>query len=325
MTNEIRDLRVKWQNQKQALHKADYNHADEELARALYFADNTPIISNIFQQLRLTSEYQEFSAENWLNKRGDADVMGAGQTNLNFSLDDFERAAQCLKVLELAVARFNNRQDGLYTVGITTYGGSSSKLIVRIRSAIEVIFDPFFHYVDSELRSCETLVTPTDIMREVQSLVDSATSTRYPNTHKLLTDTYRQLFNLSATSTGESWNQVGYNCRHVLIQFASEIFDPSYVPEKNEQPKGDDAKEKLKWTVRYFLRLTNSGNRYREALESIVKANWDFINSLGHRQKSATEYDAHLSVTYTYLTISIVDDVISRTDEENRPQNVVAS
>ena len=39
-------------------------------------------------------------------------------------------------------------------------------------SAIENLFDPLYFYIDVELRSLDTLITPVDIVREIQLLVD---------------------------------------------------------------------------------------------------------------------------------------------------------
>jgi hypothetical protein len=310
MNAEVRGIRAEWQSLRQELIRSDYNHADEQLARAMYYANTNPLIAGILNRLRLTSTYNEFDADKWLSGRGDADIMGAGNTSLRLSLDMEDRTAQILKVLEMTVEKGN---DGLLRIGWTTYSGSSTKLVERVRSAIEVIFEPFYNFIDKELRTMESLISPTDVMNQIQSLVDSTTSMQYAQTHKLLTDVYRQLFTLTAESTGESWYQVGYSCRHVLIQFANEVFHPNFVPEGQEQPKGDDAKEKLKWTVQYYLKKDGRGNRYRESIKNIIKANWDFVNSFGHRQKTATETDARLAVIYTYLTINIVDNIIKIT------------
>jgi len=311
MTNEMREVRVRWQASRQALLRADYNHADEELARALYFADNTPLVAGILKRLRALPLYQEFDAEKWLSGRGPAGVLGAGQTNLRFSLNERERAAQCLKVLESAVQRFRSDQEGLLTIGETTYGGSSSKFIDHIRSAIDVIFDPFYRYVEAELRAQETLITPTDIMNQVQALVDGEASLRYPKTHQLLVDTYQQLFTLSAASSGASWYQIGFSCRQILVTFANETFDPNHVPETESQPKGDDARSKLKWTIRHSLKQTGAGDRYRKSIEGVIEANWNLVSTIGHRKESVTEEDARLAVIYTYLTVWLVDRVLS--------------
>lgn len=310
MSIEIADARERWQNQRQALIRADYNHADEELARAIYFADKHPIISRLLRELRSTLPYRNFDADTWVTGRSSANTIGAGRTNLGFSLDEMERCAQSLKVLEWAVYQFNNNSNGLLSIGWTVYGGSGSKYIDYIHSAIENLFDPLYFYIVAELRRIESIITPLDILNEIQSLIDGNTSLRYSETHKLLTDSYKLLFTLGASGSEVSWYQIGYGCRTVLVKFGNEVFDPSFVPEGQDQPKGDDASNKLKWTARYYLKSFGAGDRYRESIEKIVQANWDFVNTTGHRQESVTEKDAKLALIYTYLTISMLDRLI---------------
>jgi hypothetical protein len=302
MSIEIADVRARWQNQRQALIRADYNHADEELARVLYFANHHPLISGILKTLRENSVYHELEADVWL-KEHDQERLG----NLGFSLDETERCAQSLKMLEWATNKFTNNSYGLLILGRVTYGGTSSQYIDRIHSAIENLFDPLYFHIDSELRSLDTLISPMDIVREMQSLVDNEASIQYPETHKLLTDTYKQLFTLNATSSGTSWYQIGFSCRTVLVKYGNEVFSTSYVPEGQEQPKEDDASNKLKWTTRFLLKSEGAGDRYRESIERIIQANWDFVSNIGHRQESVSEKDARLAVIYTYMTISVID------------------
>ena len=144
---EIRDLRAKWQIYRQMLLRADYNQADEELARAMYFASNQPLISSICDELRHTVAYAEFDAGKWLEGRGIAGTIGAGRTNLGLALDERERAGQLLCILEWAVETYQADGDALGKIGMTTYAGSSTKLIDHIRNAVEVIFDPFYFYI----------------------------------------------------------------------------------------------------------------------------------------------------------------------------------
>jgi hypothetical protein len=92
------------------------------------------------------------------------------------------------------------------------------------------------------------------------------------------------------------------------------VFDSADVPPGEVQPKGDDADEKLKWTVRRCLKRIGTGDQYRESLEKVVQANWKFVNAIGHRQRTATERDARLAVIYTYLTIWLVDSTREETD-----------
>jgi hypothetical protein len=134
--------------------RADFNQADEELARAIYLAKHTEIIKQIIEDLQYTKIYQKFDAEEWLGRRGCASTMGCGQTNLGFSYDEKEFAAQCLKVLELCVNHSTGDESGLIEVGNTINCGSG-KYIEMVRTVIDYIFDPFYRYVDRELRSLE--------------------------------------------------------------------------------------------------------------------------------------------------------------------------
>ena len=202
--------------------------------------------------------------------------------------------------------------NGLWRIGLTTYGGSSSKIVDQVQSAVELIFNPFYSYVDRELRTKETLISSADILNEIQSLVDTEAVINYPETHKLLLDTYGQLFTLTTKSIDTSWNEIGYKCRDIMIAFAKEVFNPTFVPDGQEIPKEDDASNKLKWTARHYLKAKDFGDRYRESIEKIIEANWRFISSLGHRQDTANEFDARLSVIYTYLTIWLIDNMITK-------------
>lgn len=154
MNKTIRDIMLRWQNCRQSLLRADFNQADEELARAIYFAKNTDRIKQIIEDLKSIELYQEFDAEGWLNSRGHAGTFGCGQTNLGFSYDEKEHAAQCLKVLELSINHSNSGKSGLIEIGLTVDCGSD-RYIEKIRTAIDYIYDPFYRYVDTELRFLE--------------------------------------------------------------------------------------------------------------------------------------------------------------------------
>lgn len=308
MSIEIGDARTRWQNTRQALLRADFNHADEELARAIHFADHHPIIGGLLKKLRENDSYKSLEVADWIKEHNDRNII-----NLNFSLDDEERCAQSLKMIDWMNSQFETGSSGLRTIGQITYIGSSSKFIEYIHSAIENLFDPLYFYIDTELRNLDTLITPAEIIKEIQSLVDNEVSIHFPETHKLLTDAYKQLFELATDSSGTSWYQVGYSCRAVLVKFAYEVFNPIYVPEGQEQPKADDAGNKLKWTSRHLIKSLGYGDRYKESIEKIIQANWDFVSNLGHMQQSASEKDARLALIYTYLTIEILDRLLHST------------
>jgi hypothetical protein len=154
VSKTIRNILLRWQNCRQSLLRADFNQADEELARAIYIAKNTEAIKQIIEDLQSIEIYQEFDAEGWLNRRGRAGTFGCGQTNLGFSYNEEEYAAQCLKVLELSINHSTGDKSGLIEIG-STVNCRSAKYIEMIRTVIDYIFDPFYRYVDTELRSLE--------------------------------------------------------------------------------------------------------------------------------------------------------------------------
>lgn len=154
MSETIRGVMLGWQNCRQSLLRADYNQADEELARTIHFAKNTEPIKQIIEDLQSTELYQKFDADGWLAGRGCASVLGCGKTNLGFSYDQKEFVAQCLKVLELSVNHWSKGEDGLIKIGFTVNCGSG-KFNEMIKTVIDYIFDPFYRYIDTELRSQE--------------------------------------------------------------------------------------------------------------------------------------------------------------------------
>lgn len=310
MAQEVRELRARWQSAREAVLRAGYNQAAEEIARALYFAGSQPLISGRVESLRRLDAYEKFDPKAWLENRPVAAAMGSGSTNTKLSLDYDEHAAQCLKILEMATEDLENGEEMLWRIGMTV-DGEVHDAVDSVRRAIEAIFEPFFRRVDAQLRTLESIITPFDIMKDLQGIVDNQASARYPDAHKLLQDSYRQLFSLSANPGSVTWNAIAYNCRHCLVQFASDVFDPTYVPDGQSQPKGDDAKAKLKWAARHHLKRQGAGDQYRDSVESIIQANWDFVNATGHRQESTTENDARLAVLYSYLTIKMMDDLVT--------------
>ena len=155
MSKTIRDVMLRWQNCRQTLLRANYNQADEELERAIHFAKNTEPITQIIEDLQSTELYQRFDAEGWLANRKFAGTFGSGKTNLGFSIDQKEFVAQCLKVLELSINHSTKGEDGLIKIGFTVDCGSG-KFNEMIKTVIEYIFDPFYRYIDTELRYLES-------------------------------------------------------------------------------------------------------------------------------------------------------------------------
>jgi len=160
---------LRWQNCRQSLLRADYNQADEELARAIHFAKNTELIQQIIEDLQSTELYQTFDAEGWLAGRGFAGTFGCGQTNLGFSYDPKEFAAQCLKVLELSINHSTKGKSGLIEIGSTVNCCGSGKFNEMVKTAIDYIFDPLYRYIDTELRSL-AMEAPENIQKKDEEM-----------------------------------------------------------------------------------------------------------------------------------------------------------
>ena len=98
MTIEIKEIRVKWQNSRQALLRADYNHADEELARVIYFADHNPIISNILNKLRYGLIEKGYSIQVISYLNGQIDLLNKLITKESFNVENrtvYKGSQQC--------------------------------------------------------------------------------------------------------------------------------------------------------------------------------------------------------------------------------------
>lgn len=310
MSIEIDQKQADWQEKRRLLISSEFNQADEELARLLYFGNNDPIISGILHSLRQSPAYLDLDVSSWIKEHN-----RYINSNLGFSLDETERCAQCLRILDWVSNNHDGEKTGLWNLGTCTYIGSSTKLIDFIHSALDVFFEPIYAYVCSQLRKLKSIVTPSDIDMEIRSNIDSETSFRYPEINKLLSDTYKLIFSLATESSGNSWFQVGYSCRTILIKFADVIFKSEYVPQNIEQPKKDDADTKLKFTCRAMLKSLRYGDRYRESIEKVITANWDYISSVGHRGEKVTEKNAKFALLYTYMTLSIIIDLIDEYEE----------
>lgn len=141
----------RWLRALQSLQRADWNQADEELARLVNLAQNDPGIKALLGPLRDSQAYREFDAREWLRTRSRADVHGAGKTNLGLALDETSRLGQLLAITELAVELTGDRTLGLLEIGSTTYAGRSSRHFDRMQSAVETIVFPLWKFVDDEL------------------------------------------------------------------------------------------------------------------------------------------------------------------------------
>jgi hypothetical protein len=266
---EIRFIRAKLQTRKNSILKAGRESAGTSLRSFLLFLSDSPVLSMIVQSLP-AYEYNE-----------PALIEKLQRDSLGLPDDDRLRASMCLAVLKA-----NSEDEKLEKFALNFLGAGGK-------------WDEMIHsFLDEQLAERETWISPADIAYDVQSLVDNTVAEIWPAVVERLQSAYQLLF--SAT-TGNEFAAIGNVCRDALIEVGKEVFREEYVPEGAEQPKRDDARS----LVRHALRrgLPGPGKTYRDAVDAMFRATWDYVVVLVHRGSSATMDDARQAVIYTYLAV----------------------
>ena len=126
---------------------------------------------------------------------------------------------------------------------------------------------------------------------ELRSLGFLASSSRFES-HSVL-DTARR--ELDSASEPEAFAAVGNVLRSAIIALGDELYKPHMLPSGESEPKGDDARQKLKFALRHYF--AGRAERYREGIEGVVDACWGIVSPVPHR-KSATrdELEAALAI-----------------------------
>jgi hypothetical protein len=292
MEKNIQTIRLRLQKRKNALLRTDHNRCGSDLSIFLKFLDEEPVLRNILESQQLIGYELDF--ETW---RGEFREKG-----FNFPHDECERAAMCLAILKHYAVVGNPWS---LIVGITREGN----LITLTRKFMEYFARPLYEYLDEQVQMRQDMITSKDVMKETQALVDGRLGRVYPDVQRGLQQAYRDLF---AADAPEACQNVARTCRQTLIAFANEVYQPEFLPDSEKQPKGDDATNKLKYTVRHAVD-GSARDRYSRAWEDLIEANWKFVNAVTHL-KSASQEDAKASVIYTYLTISQVGRLLESRD-----------
>ena len=94
---------------------------------------------------------------------------------------------------------------------------------------------------------------------------------------------------------------VGSMCRSALIALANEIYQPHMRSPEVAEPKGDDAKAKLRLTAKHLGAGTSQ--RQEEGFEKVIDGTWTFSTALTHRKNAKRQ---HAEVC-TALTTSVFD------------------
>lgn len=277
---EIRAIRLELQQKKNTLLYADHTVADKRLTDFLNFLDKNAIINQILTKLPETNiKWDEWEQSLWR-------AMDYG-----FPEEEDKTARMCYDVLK--------RYKGQSLINIASNFHTNSYNITDLEQKYFETFVPFlFEYLDKKLLEAETLISPTDIVDEIQGIVDETTLEKYPEIHKRLVDVYKKLY---IAETNDDYRGIANICRSIIIDFANNIFKESYLPANIPSPQEDNAKDKLKYTYRHFSKKKNT--QYQKAKESIILEAWNLVSACVHR-KNIQESEIKECVLFTYLIIN---------------------
>ena len=109
---------------------------------------------------------------------------------------------------------------------------------------------------------------------------------------------------LGAAEDATAYANIGNACLLAIIALANELYKPFMLPGNVEPPKGDDARQKLKYVARCFA--PGQAARQNDGLDDFIAGTWKLITQgsfgydtgLKHRQH-ATRIDAEVAVVLT--------------------------
>lgn len=295
---EIAQTRAKLDELLGNLLESDEDRCISDLTIFCDFLATDPFTAPIVEEL---GDY-EFNFAEWAGQ-------AMSRRGYRFPSTERDRAAMCLAILNPA----NYADDPLsvwrLSSGLHLNKTGINKLFLDVQAFFETFARPLFQYVDHRLRERESMVTPSDVMLEILEAVGGELPTSFPETCERLQTAYRDLH----SATGRIvWANIGNTCRKALDAFAAELYEPSMLPPGGRDPKGGDAKTKIVYALRHHWKRQNKAGSYLDALEALVKATWDLVSSLVHRE-DATGADAKACVMHTYLVVWDVAN-IARSD-----------
>jgi hypothetical protein len=290
---EIRTIRLELQQKKDNLLYADFRVVNKRLKDFLNFINDTPILKREIESIP-TSNIQ---LEEWEKSLWNA-------TDYGFPEEEDQTARMCYDIL--------NRYKGQKLIDISRnfYTTSSTKITDHVQSYLETFVPFLYEYLDKRLINAETLITPIDIIKDTQELVDSETLKKFPEINRRMNNAYRKLY---SAETNDDYKGVANICRGIIIDFTSSIFKEEFVPINVKVPQEDNAKDKLKYTYRHFAKKKNS--QFKKGREQTILGTWEMIASTVHR-KNIQEYEIKECILFTYLIIKAFIDV-QQASEEN--------
>lgn len=288
---EIRTIRLELQNKKDSLFYVDFRLADKRLCNFLNFIDSTPLLKKEIDKIPET----DINWEEW-------EQSLYNTMDYDFPKEDDLTARMCYDVL--------NKYSGEKLIKISSnFRTSTNKINDHVQGYFETFVPLLFEYLDNKLMQAETLITPIDMIQEIQELVDEETLEKNPEINKRLNDAYKKLY---TAETNDDFKGIANICRGIIIDFASSIFKDEFVPMNIEVPQEDNAKDKLKYTYRHFAKKKSS--QFKKGREQTILGTWEMIASTVHR-KNIQESEIKECVLFTYLIIKAFIDVQQESTE----------
>lgn len=276
---EIRLIRKQLQTRKDELLSVNFALAEKRLADFLNYINNNQLISNIISKLpNYTNDWDKWESSLW--------------NSMDYEIPEDEALAtkMCFDVL----VRYKGKVQDISL----NFNHSSRNITDHIQAYFETFVPFLYEYLDNELQEMETIVSPIDMIKESQELVDDKTSENFPDINLRLMELYKKLF---TAETSDDFVGIANSCRTIIIDFASQTYRAEYKPKEQEEPKGDDAKHKLTYTYKF---LHNGYSKtYIEGKNHIINGIWKVISSLVHRKK-IQKREIKECVLLTYLLIN---------------------
>lgn len=285
---EIGQTRAKLEELLGNLLESDEDRCISDLNIFYAFLTTDPFIAPIVEEL---GDY-EFNFEEWAGQ-------AMGRRGYRFPPTERDRAAMCLAILSPA----NYSDDPRSVWGLSSQLHLNKTGINKLFLDVQIFFatfaKPLVQYIDYRLRERESMVTPSDVMLEILQTVGEGMPSSFPKTSERLQRAYRDLYSATGPVV---WANIGNTCRKALEAFADELYEPSMLPPAVPELKGGDAKTKIVYALRHHWKRRKSAGPYLRALEGLVKATWDLVSSLVHRE-DASGADAKACVMHTYLVV----------------------
>ena len=114
-----------------------------------------------------------------------------------------------------------------------------------------------------ERRDKEVRPKPIAALDVLEEELDKLLADRMPS---LADDLAIARTQLSEGNKAIDFQAVALNCRNLFLAFADEVYEPKFLPEGEAEPRSNDSKRKLKFT----LRSVHAGETERDLVDAVI-------------------------------------------------------